>query len=67
MDDKQNYCTIRQAAKLGIMPENSIRGLVKLNLCPGFHIGTRFYVDVEGLRELLKKMSNKNENIESYR
>jgi hypothetical protein len=46
MNNSTQFQTIRQVAKLNIIPEYALRRLVKTNRVPGFFSGSRFYVNV---------------------
>ena len=48
--------TINQAAKRADLPNaGAIRRMVKRHECPGFYSGSRFYVNVDALKEKLDK------------
>lgn len=51
------YRTIRQTAKMGILPESVLRLRQKAGKLPGFYSGKWFFVDVEALEDLLHKES----------
>ena len=53
----EGYLTIRKAAQTGIMPENMLRTWLKEKKLPGVYAGTRFYVNMEALREQLETES----------
>jgi hypothetical protein len=57
------FKTIRQTAKLIPMPEQALRNMVRQKLVPGFYSGTRFYVNVDMLRQKL----NSEEPIQNKR
>ena len=52
--------TIRQAAADPSCPlrEGTLRAMVRRGECPGFYSGNRFWVDVDGLKELLTQRRN---------
>lgn len=52
-----DYLTIRETAKLGIVSEKMLRYMVKQRKCPGFYVGTRFLVNVKLLEKALDEMS----------
>lgn len=47
------FCTVRQFATLGIISEYGLRRLIREHKCPGYHSGTRFYVNQTALIDLL--------------
>ena len=49
--------TIRQVAKLGILPEFTMRQMLKRGELPGIFAGTRFYVNVGLLVEQIERES----------
>lgn len=51
------FLTIRQAAADPSVPlrEGTLRRMVRRGECPGYYSGSRFWVDVDGLRELLMR------------
>lgn len=49
--------TIRQVAKLGILPEFRLRTMQKQNQLPGFHCGNKFMVNVGLLVEQIERQS----------
>ena len=51
------FKTIRQVASTGLIAEHRLRVLVKQGKCPGYYAGTRFWVDVDGLTDLLRRVS----------
>ena len=51
------FLTIRQTASTGLIAEHRLRVLVKEGKCPGYYAGTRFWVDVDGLADLLRRVS----------
>ena len=51
------YLTIRETAKLGIVPEAMLRRMVKQGKCPGFYTGIKFLVNVPLLEKALEEMS----------
>lgn len=48
------FLTINQTAKAIGLPHTCIRAMVANNSAPGFYAGSRFYVDVDMLREQLE-------------
>lgn len=53
MNSNAKMVTIRQVAQMGIMPEATLRRMVKRNQIPGFYSGKRFLVNVSALNEML--------------
>lgn len=51
------FMTTRQTAKSQNLPEHFIRSLIKARKCPGFYQGTRFYINVPMLMEMLHSES----------
>lgn len=51
------FLTIRQTAADPSCPlrEGTLRAMVRRGECPGYYSGNRFWVDVDGLRELLMR------------
>lgn len=49
--------TIRQVAKLGILPEFRLRTMQKQNQLPGFFCGNKFMVNVPLLMEQIEQQS----------
>lgn len=49
----KDFKTIRETAKMGILNENALRKLCHEKKLPGLWIGTRFYINIEMLREQL--------------
>lgn len=45
------FLTINKAAASLGLPDKSLRKLLELHKLPGFYVGTRFYVNMEMLRE----------------
>lgn len=52
-NNKPKFCTIRETAAEGVLNESTLRVLAKANLLPGFSIGTRWYVNVNVLVNML--------------
>ena len=54
------FMTIRQAAADPRCPlrEGTLRAMVRRGECPGYYSGTRFWVDIDGLKELLIQKRN---------
>ena len=52
-----DFLTIRETAKLGIVSEKMLRRMVKRGECPGIYAGTRFLVNVPLLEKALEEMS----------
>ena len=54
------FMTIRQAAADPSCPlrEGTLRAMVRRGECPGYYSGTRFWVDIDGLKELLMQKRN---------
>jgi hypothetical protein len=50
--------TIRETARLGILPESALRAGVKQGWVPGIYSGVKFFVNVDRLIEYLN--GNKN-------
>lgn len=48
-----NFCTIREAARAGILPENELRRRVKCGKLPGIYAGVKFLINVEMLMQQL--------------
>ena len=57
MDVYSIYLTIPQAAKCGILPAGTLRRMLKNRDLPGFHVGTRFYINVPLLLDQLAAKS----------
>ena len=49
-----DFCSIKQAAKRGPVPECRLRAWVKDGRVPGFYSGTWFYVDYEAFINQIK-------------
>ena len=49
--------TIRQTAKMGILPEWALRDMVKRGDIPCVHSGNRAYINVRTLCDMLAKLS----------
>lgn len=55
MNEQPRMRTIRETAKLGILPEYALRKGAKRGTIPGFYAGSRFYVNLDALIEKLSK------------
>ena len=59
------FLTIRQFAHRESVPETALRRLVKTGKAPGFYAGSRFYINVERMREMLDNASASKESAEA--
>ena len=65
MNKSTQFQTIRQVAKLNIIPEYALRRLVKTNRVPGFFSGSRFYVNVPEFENQLNSCGGNVENVKN--
>ena len=52
-----NFLTINQAAKDIGLPHSRLRAMLSEHRLPGFYAGTRYYVNIDLLREQLESAS----------
>ncbi|MCQ2538277.1 MAG: excisionase family DNA-binding protein [Lachnospiraceae bacterium] len=58
---KHSYCTIRQAAELGIIREHALRVLVRQNRIPFIQVGNRVLINTDELQDYLKALAKSKE------
>ena len=54
MEEAKRFMTINQTAKAVGLPHTCLRNMLANNSLPGFYNGTRYYVNVEMLKEKLE-------------
>lgn len=57
--DYKKFMTIREVAKMGILPEHYLRRLEHQGKLPGFYSGVKKLVNVQMLMEQLEEESRK--------
>lgn len=55
-DNLPRMCTIREAARLGVLPENALRTLNKEGRLPTVKVGNTYYINVTRLVHLLNHL-----------
>lgn len=53
------FLTINQTAKVVGLPHSCLRSMLAAGNLPGFYSGTRFYVNVEMLKDKLERESQR--------
>lgn len=58
----KRFMTIREIAHTGILPEHTLRNLVKTDSIPYFRTGNRVLIDIDSLIDNLSLLARRNTN-----
>lgn len=61
----KTYMTIRQTARETGLPEGTLRARLKRNKLPGLYAGSRYYINVPLLMEMLDAESRLNASLDT--
>lgn len=56
--------TVKETSKECGVPENLLRNLIKEGKCPGIYSGTRFYINVDALENIIREGMSENKKRE---